>query len=265
MSSDTNTIPVVILCGGKGTRLREETEYKPKPMVEIGGRPILWHIMKMYAHYQLKNFILCLGYRGNTIKDYFLNYEAMTNDFTVNLGARQGIRFTGEDTEHEFEVTLAETGLNTMTGGRIKRIEKYIPGDTFMVTYGDGLADVDIQDTLRYHRSHGKIATLVATQPPSRYGILDLGEANNVRSFREKVQRDWINGGFFVFNRKIFDYLTPDCVLEQAPLEQLAAEDQLMAYCHNGFWMGMDTFREYELLNQMWDSESAPWAVWQRD
>ncbi len=261
---DSANIPVVILCGGKGTRLREETEYKPKPMVEIGGRPILWHIMKVYAQYGFKRFILCLGYQGNVIKDYFLNYEAMTNDFTIRLGVQQGIHFENDHTEQDFSVTLVETGLNTMTGGRIKRIEPYIDTDTFMVTYGDGLADVDISATIDFHRSHNHIATLVAVQPPSRYGILELSKDSEVTSFREKVQRDWINGGFFVFERAIFDYLTPDCVLEQEPLEQLAMNKQLHAYCHNGFWLGMDTFREYELLNTLWDSGTAPWATWQK-
>jgi len=262
-SANPANIPVVILCGGKGTRLREETEYKPKPMVEIGGRPILWHIMKLYAQHGFKRFILCLGYRGHVIKEYFLNYEAMSNDFTVNLGAQHTLSFENGHTEQDFNVTLAETGLETMTGGRIKRIEKYIDTDTFMVTYGDGLADVNISETLRFHQAHGKTATLVATQPPSRYGLLNLSEGNAVNSFREKVQHDWINGGFFVFNRGIFDYLgTDDTILEREPLERLAHDKQLMAYCHSGFWIGMDTFREFEMLNQMWDSNAAPWKTW---
>ncbi len=262
----TADIPVVILCGGKGTRLREETEYKPKPMVEIGGRPILWHIMKTYGHFGFCHFILCLGYRGSAIKDYFLNYEAMNNDFTIQLGAAQAITYEEGHEEQGYRVTLVDTGLNTMTGARIKRIEPYVTGDTFMVTYGDGLADLDIADELRFHQEHQKLATLVAIQPPSRFGILDLAENNHVMHFREKVRNDWINGGFFIFNRRVFDYLDadPNCVLEQTPLERLAADEQLVAYRHHGFWMGMDTFREYEMLNDMWNAGKAEWAIWQK-
>ncbi|MHB8627836.1 MAG: glucose-1-phosphate cytidylyltransferase [Aggregatilineales bacterium] len=265
VDASNRDVPVVILCGGKGTRLREETEYKPKPMVEIGGRPILWHIMKLYAHYGFRQFILCLGYRASAIKDYFLNYEAMNNDFTIHLGTKHKLSFENDHEEQGFKVTLVDTGLETMTGARIKRIEPYITGDTFMVTYGDGLADVHIDDIFQFHQTHGKLATLVATQPPSRFGILDLSEASQVMRFREKVRNDWINGGFFVFNRQVFNYLDadPGCILEQAPLERLAADEQLMAYRHDGFWIGMDTFREYEMLNSMWASGKAPWAVWQ--
>jgi glucose-1-phosphate cytidylyltransferase len=257
-------IPVVILCGGKGTRLREETEYKPKPMVEIGGRPILWHIMKTYAHYGFNRFILCLGYRGSVIKDYFLNYEAMNNNFTVHLGVKNKLSYENGHEEQGFQVTLVDTGLETMTGARIKRIQPYVNSETFMVTYGDGLADLDLSAELAYHQAHGKLATLVAVQPPSRFGILDLAEDNRIRRFREKVRNDWINGGFFIFNRQAFDYLdeAPDCVLEQAPLERLAAAGQLVAYRHTGFWIGMDTFRECEMLNDMWNAGKAAWAIW---
>jgi len=255
-------IPVVILCGGMGTRLREETEFKPKPMVEVGGKPIVWHIMKIYAHYGFRRFILCLGYKGGIIKDYFLNYEAMSNDFTVNLGKKNRISFQSNHAEQDFEITLVDTGLHTMTGGRIKRIEPYIDSESFMVTYGDGLADINLENLISFHASHGKIATLTATRAPSRYGILDLSDGGSVRSFREKVQAEWINGGFFVFNREIFRYLDADCILERAPMEKLAADSQLMAFRHNGFWIGMDTYREYEMLNQMWDSQNAPWKVW---
>ena len=255
-------IPVVILCGGMGTRLREETEFKPKPMVEVGGRPIVWHIMKIYAHYGFRRFILCLGYKGSVIKDYFVNYEAMSNDFTIRLGRQNEMLFQSDHTEQNFEVTLADTGLRTMTGGRIKRVEPYIDTETFMVTYGDGLADVRVDELVAFHHSHGKLATLTATQPPSRYGILELSENNQISRFREKEQTDWINGGFFVFNRRVFDYLDSDCVLEKEPLEHLVADGQLMAFRHQGFWIGMDTHREYELLNQMWDAKDAPWKVW---
>ncbi len=255
-------IPVVILCGGMGTRLREETEFKPKPMVEVGGKPIVWHIMKIYAHYGFRRFILCLGYKGSIIKDYFLNYEAMSNDFTIHLGRKNRIAFQSNHAEQDFEVTLVDTGLHTMTGGRIKRIEPYIDTDYFMATYGDGLADVQLQNLIAFHTAHGKIATLTATRSPSRYGVLDLSESGSVQSFREKVQTEWINGGFFVFNRDIFRYLDRDCILERAPMERLAQDDELMAFQHNGFWIGMDTYREYEMLNQMWDEGQASWKVW---
>jgi glucose-1-phosphate cytidylyltransferase len=261
-AKSNRNIPVVILCGGMGTRLREETEYKPKPMVEIGGRPIVWHIMKIYAHYGFRNFILCLGYKGHIIKDYFLNYEVMCNDCTVHLGKTNHVTYRSNHTEQDFNITMVDTGLTTMTGGRIKRVEPYISADKFMITYGDGLADVDIGKLIDFHNSHDKIATLTATRPPSRFGILDLGETGEVNRFREKVVTEWINGGFFVFNRKVFDYLTPDCVLEKEPLENMARDGQLMAYRHENFWIGMDTYREYEMLNNMWDSDSAPWKIW---
>ena len=255
-------IPVVILCGGMGTRLREETEYKPKPMVEIGGKPILWNIMKIYAHFGFRDFILCLGYKGSVIKEYFLNYKAMSNDFTIKLGKRSHLAFQSNHAEKDFNVTLVDTGLKTMTGGRIKRIEKFIETETFMVTYGDGLANIQIDDLFAFHQSHGRIATLTATRPPSRFGVLELTESGYVMQFREKVQTEWINGGFMVFSRRVFDYLDSDCILEDSPMEKLAAEKQLMAFRHEGFWVGMDTYREYEMLNQMWDSGDVPWKIW---
>lgn len=255
---------VVILCGGMGTRLREETEYKPKPMVEIGGRPILWHIMKMYAHYGYSRFILCLGYKGNMIKEYFLNYEAMNNDFTIQLGLRQTMSCFNNHQEQDYEVTLVDTGLNTMTGGRLKRIENIIDSDQFMVTYGDGLSDVNISELVQFHKAHGKNATLTSIRSPSRYGILELSGDNNVKSFSEKIRTDWINGGFFVFNRDVFRYLDADCVLEQEPMHGLVRDNQLMAFQHDGFWIGMDTYREYQILNEMWENNRAPWNIWQK-
>jgi glucose-1-phosphate cytidylyltransferase len=255
-------MPVVILCGGFGTRLREETEFKPKPMVEIGGKPVLWHIMKTYAHFGFSRFILCLGYKGNAIKDFFINYEAMSNDFTIHLGQENKLAYQSNHSEKDFSVTLVDTGLHTMTGGRVKRIERFVDTEAFMVTYGDGLANVDIDALVAFHFRHGKIATLTATSPPSRYGILELAEDGRVERFREKVQTEWINGGFLVFNRGIFDYLDSDCALEREPMERLAAEKQLMAFRHEGFWVGMDTYREYEMLNQMWDAGNVPWRVW---
>jgi len=256
-------VKVVILCGGLGTRLREETEYRPKPMVEIGGRPILWHIMKLYAHRGFSDFVLCLGYRGNTIKDYFLNYEAMNNDFTICLGQQSKIQFNAAHEEQGFRVTLADTGLSTMTGGRVKRIQKYIDDDTFLLTYGDGVADLDISRLVEFHKSHGKLATVTAVTPSSRFGVLEMNK-NSVMRFLEKPRTEgYASAGFFVFNRRVFDYLGgDDCTLELEPLERLAREGQLMAYKHEGFFFAMDTYREYEYLNQLWNKGQAPWKVW---
>ena len=256
---------VVMLCGGLGTRLREETEYRPKPMVEIGGRPILWHIMKLYAHKGFADFVLCLGYRGNMIKEYFLNYEAMNNDFTICLGQESQIQYNAVHEEQGFQVTLADTGLATMTGGRLKRIEKYIDGDIFMLTYGDGLADLDVRKLLDFHYHHGKIATVTAVLPPSRYGVLQIGNTGQVDKFLEKPRTEsFASAGFFVFHRRVFDYLGNEdaCVLEHEPLERLAADGQLVAYQHEGFFYAMDTYREYQYLNELWASNQAPWRVW---
>ena len=255
---------VVILCGGLGTRLREETEFRPKPLVDIGQRPILWHIMKLYAHHGFREFVLCLGYRGNMIKEYFLDYEALNNDFTICLGSKKHTTYHDAHQEQDFHVTLADTGAATMTGGRIKRIQRYVDGDTFMVTYGDGLSDLDIGALVRFHRSHGRIATLTTVRPQSRYGLLDLDEGGQVVRFEEKPLLDhWANVGFFVFDRRVFDYLEGDeCILEREPLERLAREQQLMAYRHDGFFFAMDTYREYKALNEMWDCGQAPWKVW---
>lgn len=258
------SLQVVVLCGGLGTRLREETEYRPKPMVEIGGRPILWHIMKMYAHRGFRDFMLCLGYRGNMIKEYFLNYEAMNNDFTICLGQQSKIQYNAVHEEQGFRVTLADTGLATMTGGRLRRIEKYIAGDVFMLTYGDGLADIDMRKLLDFHYQHGKVATVTAVLPPSRYGVLQIGDGGQVAKFLEKPRTEsFASAGFFVFNKAIFGYLGgDDCTLEREPLEHLAADGQLMAYRHEGFFYAMDTYREYQLLNDLWSNHQAPWRVW---
>jgi len=256
---------VVVLCGGLGTRLREETEFRPKPMVEIGGRPILWHIMKMYAHYGMRDFVLCLGYRGAMIKDYFLNYEAMNNDFRISLGRKSQIEFMGAHQEQDFTVTLADTGLETMTGGRLQRAERYLADeDTFLLTYGDGLSNVHIPTLIDFHKKHGKIATVTAVPPISRFGVLETNAQGKVERFAEKPQANGlISAGFFVFNRRIFDYLTgPGCVLERDPLERLARDGQLMSYRHDGFFFAMDTFREYQYLNELWASEKTPWKVW---
>jgi glucose-1-phosphate cytidylyltransferase len=258
--------PTVILCGGKGTRLREETEYRPKPMVELGGRPILWHIMRIYAHYGHKNFVLCLGYKGDMIKQYFLNYRAMENDFTVKLGHDQGIRInSGGDHDVDWSVTLADTGIDTMTGARVKRVAQYLDTDTFMLTYGDGLADINLESLLRFHREMGKIVTVTGVHPPSRFGELKV-TGNVVVDFEEKpqVSQGMVNGGFFVCQREFLDYLddTPACVLEREPLMRVAADGELAVFSHDGFWQCMDTYREYEILNGLWEANEAPWGVW---
>ena len=255
---------VVILAGGLGTRLREETEFRPKPMVYIGGRPILWHIMKIYAHYGFHEFIICLGYKGNIIKDYFLNYEAMNNDFTICLGCNNHIEYHQQHQEQDFKVTLANTGLNTMTGGRVKKIKKYIDDELFMLTYGDGLGNVNIKNLIDFHKSHGKIATITTVRPTSRYGILDLDNGSQVMKFTEKPQAEgWASAGFCVFNRSLFDYLPEDdCMLEHETLRRLAVEGQLMAYQHDGFFFPMDTYREYQQLNEMWEQGNSPWRIW---
>ena len=255
---------VVVLCGGLGTRLREETEFRPKPMVEIGGRPILWHIMKIYAHSGFRDFVLCLGYRGNMIKEYFLNYEAMNNDFTICLGHESRIRYNGLHTEQGFEVTLADTGLNTMTGGRLQRVRKYVDGETFMLSYGDGLADIDIQRLLAFHHEHGKIATVTTVTPTSRFGIVEMSGSGQVLKFIEKPKTEaFASAGFFVFQPEIFNYLEgDDCILERDPLQRLAGDGELMAYGHEGFFHAMDTYREYEFLNDLWAKQQAPWKIW---
>lgn len=256
---------VVILCGGQGTRLREETEFRPKPMVEVGGRPILWHIMKSYAQCGLRDFVLCLGYRGNLIKEYFLNYEAMNNDFTVSLGEKSRISYHGAHQEQDFSVTLADTGQTAMTGARLKRVERFVEGDTFMMTYGDGLADIDLGALLAFHRSHGRLATVTTVRPPSRFGLLDVDERGRVVRFAEKPQIDsWASAGFFVFNKGIFDYVNTadECVLESEPMARLTADNQLAAFQHNGFFFAMDTYREYMVLNELWATQHAPWKNW---
>ena len=229
---------VVILCGGQGTRLREETEFRPKPMVEIGGRPVLWHIMKLYAWHGFHDFLLCLGYRGNIIREYFLNYQAMNRDFTINLGRRE-IQYHDNHREEDFSVTLAETGEDTMTGGRLKRVARYLnDDDLFLLTYGDGLSDVDLNKLVGFHRAHGKLATVTVVRPVSRFGVVHVAADGHVDAFAEKPQSEgWINSGFFVFDRRVLDYLGgDDCILEREPLERLAKENQLVAFHHDGFF-----------------------------
>ena len=256
---------VVILAGGLGTRLREETEFRPKPMVEIGGRPILWHIMKIYAAHGFSDFVICLGYKGDVIRDYFMNYEIRNRDFTVTLGSRE-VETHDCHSEDGWKVTLAETGDATMTGGRIKRVAHYLGAETFMVTYGDGVADIDIARLIAFHRARGKLATVTAVRPASRFGELAI-EDGTVKLFREKpqVHSAWINGGFFVFERQVLDLIEGDDeTLEAGLLVRLADSAELAVYQHEGFWQCMDTYREMQVLNEMWRTGQAPWARWQQ-
>lgn len=257
----------VILCGGQGTRLREETEVRPKPMVEIGGRPILWHIMKLYAHHGLNEFVLCLGYKGHIIKDFFLNYETRMKDVTVRLGNQSAVKFHNDHNEDGWTVTMAETGDAAMTGARVRRVRRYLDDQTFCLTYGDGLGDVNIRDLIRFHQSHGKVGTVTGVRPPGRFGELEI-EGEKVSAFAEKPQvtEGFINGGFFVFEREFLDrYLDDreDLYLEREPLQRLAADGQLMVYPHHGFWQPMDTYREWKLLEDLWNTGQAAWKVWE--
>ena len=257
---------VVILCGGQGTRIRDVADDIPKPMIPIGDRPILWHIMKGFAHHGFTDFILCLGYKGWIIKRYFLDYHLANSDFSLGLGTHGDLRIHGSNPEEDWNVTLAETGLDAMTGCRTKRIERYITGDDFMLTYGDGAADINIRQLIDFHRGHGKIGTVTAVRPPGRFGEIDL-DGNQVVEFNEKplLTRGRISGGFFVFQRRMFDRLENDAglVLEQTPLMQLARDGQLMAHLHNGFWQPMDNSRDYKYLNELWEAGKAPWNCWE--
>jgi glucose-1-phosphate cytidylyltransferase len=257
---------VIILCGGLGTRLREETEFRPKPMVNIGRRPILWHIMKIYAHFGYKDFILALGYKGEMIKNYFCNYEIMNNDVTIELGKAEKTFIHQSHDEAGWKITLADTGDETLKGARLKKLQNYIDDDTFMVTYGDGVADIDINALLSFHKSHGCLATVTGINPSSRFGELKV-VGDKVESFMEKPKNDesYINGGFFVFNKEIFDYLTEDnnCDLEVGALEDIAREGQLKIYKHYGFWACMDTLRDMDSLNRLWAKGQALWKVWE--
>jgi len=255
---------VVILAGGLGTRLSEETDLKPKPMVEIGGRPILWHIMKIYSAHGFNEFIICCGYKGYMIKEYFTNYFIHQADVTVDLG-KNSVEVHRSKAE-PWKITMVDTGLHTMTGGRIKRVEEYIDGKTFMLTYGDGVTNLDIKALLNFHRQNNRMATVTAVQPTGRFGAIDLGDEYLVRSFTEKPKDSgaWINGGFFVLEPGIFSYLTEGdkTVWEQAPLEKLAREGQLSAFRHTGFWRPMDTLRDRTDLENMWNTGRAEWKIW---
>ncbi len=258
---------VVILCGGKGTRLREETELKPKPMVLIGGKPILWHIMKIYGHHGLGEFVLCLGYKGHVIKDFFINYQARTRDVTVDLGAKGGVNFhTSADGGEDWQVTLADTGEETLTGSRLHKVRRYLGDETFCLTYGDGLGDVDINGLLEFHKSHGKLVTVTGVRPPGRFGEMDI-KGTEVVSFDEKPETGsgTINGGFFVMEPAFVDRYfedRDDLSLEHDALRAAAADGEVMVWQHEGFWQPMDTYREWRIFEDMWNDGQARWKVW---
>ena len=255
---------VVILAGGLGSRLSEETHLKPKPMVEIGGLPILWHILKIYSHFGYNDFIICLGYKGYIIKEYFYNYFLHKSDVTINLKQNE-VKFHKSETEN-WKITLIDTGVETMTGGRIKRIKPYTNGESFMLTYGDGLANININTLIKNHISSKSICTVTAVSPPGRFGALVLDNNNKVSSFKEKEEgeKSLINGGFFVCDNSIFSYIEDDeTVFEKTPLENLSLEGKLNAYVHKGFWQPMDTLRDKNQLNSLWSDKKAPWKLWE--
>lgn len=255
---------VVIFAGGKGTRISEESHLKPKPMIEVGGKPILWHIMKLYSHYGHREFVICLGYKGYVIKEYFLNYFVHNADVTIDLSNNEVE--VHKSASESFKITLVDTGLETMTAGRLKRVAPYVGNEDFMLTYGDGLADIDMQSQLEFHKQHNKIATMTIVQPGSRFGLIDPDNRGLVRSFSEKPKQDgaWINGGFFILKPEVFKYLNDDAdsiMWERQPLEDLTAAGELMAWKHQGFWKCMDTLRDNQELNEMWHKQPR-WKVW---
>lgn len=257
---------VVLLAGGFGTRISEESQFKPKPMVEIGGKPILWHIMKEYSYYGFNDFIICAGYKQEYIKEWFANYFLYTSDVAFNYCDGKGTVEILEPHAEPWHVMVVDTGLHTMTGGRIKRVQKYVGNEPFFMTYGDGVCDVNMCELLKFHRSHGKIATLTAVQMEQQKGVLNIGPDNAVKNFREKnfVDSAPINAGYMVLQPEIFDYLTgDDCIFEREPMERLAAEGQLMSYKHKGFWQCMDNKREMDILQKMMETNSAPWIKWE--
>jgi len=252
----------VILAGGLGTRISEETSTRPKPMIEVGGKPVLWHILKTYSHYGINDFIICLGYKGYMVKEYFANYFLHTSDVTFDLSSN-GMQVHHRHAE-PWRVTLVDTGEQTQTGGRLKRVAEFLDNETFCFTYGDGLSDVDVQAEIAFHRERGTLATVCAVQPPGRFGALDI-EGNRITRFTEKPQGDgsWINGGFFVLEPGVLQYIDGDeCVWEREPLETLARDAQLSAYTHDGFWQPMDTLRDKTRLEDLWQSGNAPWKCW---
>jgi len=255
---------VVILAGGYGTRISEETSVRPKPMVAINGQPILWHIMKIYGHYGFNDFVICCGYKGYVIKDYFINYVLRNSDVTIDLSTNR-VKLHNNTTE-PWNVTMIDTGDGTMTGGRLKRVQHLLNDEPFFLTYGDGVSDIDIKASLEFHRDHGLLATMTAVQPPGRFGTFRLEDGQTrVRRFREKPMQDdaWINGGFFVLDPGVIEYIDDDdTVWEQKPLERLARDQQLAAYRHNGFWHPMDTLRDKNVLEDMWNGDDTPWKIW---
>ena len=255
---------VVILAGGFGTRISEESHLKPKPMIEIGGKPILWHIMKTYSFYGFNDFVICLGYKGYSIKEYFAHYFLHESDVTFDF-RNDNQRIVHHHSAEPWRVTLVNTGLETMTGGRVKKVRPYVGEEPFMLTYGDGVSNVNIRNLMDFHTTHGKYATVTSIQPVGRFGALDLTNDNFVNGFHEKPKGDglWINGGFFVMQPEVFDYIDSDeTMLERAPLEMLAGQGQLAAYKHDGFWQAMDTLRDKTLLEELWESGNAPWKTW---
>ena len=253
----------VILAGGYGTRISEETSLKPKPMVEIGGKPILWHILKIYSSHGINDFIICCGYKGYAIKEYFANYFLHMSDVTIDLS--QNKMSVHQQKAEPWKITLVDTGENTMTGGRLKRVSDFLDGNTFCLTYGDGVSDINLTDLIHFHNKHGKYATITAVQPPGRFGVLNLGPDSSVQSFKEKPQGNdsWINGGFFVLESNVIDYISGDATLwEKEPLQNLTDEGMLSAFRHTGFWQPMDTLRDKNHLESLWSSNQAPWKTW---
>ncbi len=254
---------VVLLAGGLGTRLSEETDIKPKPMVEIGGKPILWHIMKIYSHYGFNEFIICLGYKGHVIKEYFSNFFLHHSDVTFDLKENK-MEVHNSEAEN-WKITLVDTGKDSMTGGRIKRIEKYVNNSTFMLTYGDGVSDINIKELVEFHKKNKKMVTVTAVQPESRFGVLDINSSNEVKSFLEKPKGEsgWINGGFFVCEPEVFKYIKgDDTIWERDPLENIAKDNNLNAFKHEGFWKPMDSLKDKQDLNKYWDTNKAEWKLW---
>lgn len=260
-------LPVMILCGGMGSRLHEETEFRPKPLLEVGGKPVLWHIMKMYSAHGFRKFILCLGYKGSMIKDYFMNYRAYQSDVTLHLGDSGRIEYHASNHREDWDVTMVETGLTTQTGARVARAGQYVDAPAFCLTYGDGLGDIDLKALLKFHQSHGKVGTVTGVRPPGRFGELEIDKQGRAAEFNEKPQvtGGLINGGFFIFKKEFltrFLSRRESLVLEREPLQQLAKAGELMVHPHRGFWQPMDTYREYKLINELWATGKAPWKVW---
>ncbi|MBB6624105.1 glucose-1-phosphate cytidylyltransferase [Clostridium gasigenes] len=252
----------VILCGGKGTRMREETEYRPKPLVPVGGKPIIWHIMKTYSEYGINDFILCTGYKGDMIKQYFMDMYWRNNDFTIHMSGDQELEYHTEENE-KWNITIVDTGAETLTAGRLKAVEKYIDEDTFLMTYGDGVSDINIEELINHHEKTGKIATLTGVHPMSPFGLIEI-ENGIAKSFKEKPRlNDVINGGYMVLNKEVFKHMPEkDCMFEEYPLKSIASINELAVYEHNGFWKAIDTFKDVEEVNKMWDKGDRPWKIW---